>query len=475
MNATIVVAASSILLACVAFAFFMLQGGSDELTGSKSGSMTFTGEGHEYGIKYQVGDDEMSVTIFIEDETHSALWVKTAKDGEYESEEIFLNDAATYEVVEFENGVATSCRMNTGRDQEAINKMIASISYDGGSDTYSITEDDFDGTPVTISVTATVGDVTMPDFDWSTCESIGDPVDPFRDGDSRRVLEAMVETERALGYTTAGNLAQEVYDAPSDNSRVKCVPSTSWVGGFGGEACYIKDNCLFSFRGSDDNADWADNILGAAGIESKNGAWIHAGFYNQLQALVSQTNINSEVNGCGNPTFIGHSLGGALANVAHTYWNKGSINTYAGASPYMGRRTVSCTESYRHCWWRKWWHYKCENRSRQSTCNTWHHTSGKRTYHENDPVPYAANIAGYNHGGGVGYRIEWTTDRAWWCYFDWCGSNGRWESKHKGETNEPTAGFYSTLCDIAQNAWSIGVAGGTHYHSMSVHYQPYAV
>lgn len=316
----------------------------------------------------------------------------------------------------------------------------------------------------------------MPDFDWSTCQSIGDPVNPFvADSDGRRVLEAMVETERALGYTTAGNLAQEVYDSPVDNARVTCVPSTSWAGGFKGEACYIVDNCLFSFRGSDDNADWADNILGAAGTESKNGAWIHAGFYNQLKALISQTNINSQVNKCGNPTFIGHSLGGALANVAHTYWNKGSINTYAGASPYMGRRSVSCNESYETCKWKGFWDgWKCETRHRSGTCNKWHHVSGKRTYHENDPVPYAANIAGYNHGGGKGYRIEWTTDRGRFCPGDWCGSNGRWESKYKGETNEPTAGYFSSLWDIGQNILSIGT-GGTHYHSMSVHYQPYAV
>eukprot|EP00520_Triparma_pacifica_P006994 CAMPEP_0118644760 /NCGR_PEP_ID=MMETSP0785-20121206/7121_1 /TAXON_ID=91992 /ORGANISM="Bolidomonas pacifica, Strain CCMP 1866" /LENGTH=474 /DNA_ID=CAMNT_0006536561 /DNA_START=883 /DNA_END=2307 /DNA_ORIENTATION=+ len=474
MNATIVVAASSILLACVAFAFFMLQGGSDELTGSQSGSMTFSGEGHEYSLKYQVGDDEMSVSIFIEDGdgSHSALWKKQTKEGEFESEEIFLNDAASYHVVEFEDGVATSCRMNSGRDQKAINKMIDSIHYDGGSDTYSITEDDFDGTPLTISVTATAGDVTMPDFDWSTCFDIGDPVDPFRDGDSRKALEVMLETERALGYTTAGNLAQDVYN--DDDSRLTCVPATSVYGDFKGQACYIKDNCNFAFRGSDDNADWADNILGAAGIVSKNGAWIHKGFYNQLNTLIQNTNINSQVNGCGNPTFIGHSLGGALANVAHTYWNKGSINTYAGASPYMGRRSVSCTENYRHCWWRKWWHYKCETRSRSTTCNRWHHVSGKRTYHESDPVPYAANIAGYNHGGGIGYRIEWVTDRAWWCCFDWCGYNGRWESRHRGETNEPTAGLWSTIWDIGENIFSLA-SGGTHYHSMSVHYQPYAV
>lgn len=480
MNATIIIAASSILLACVAFAFFMLQGGSDELTGSKSGSMTFTGEGHEYTVKYQgmVGDDVMSLTIFIDDGTHSALWVKTYKDGEdeeYETEEIFLNDAATYDVVEFENGVATSCRSGKGRDQEAINKMIDSINFDGG-DRYSITEEDFDGAPVTILVTASVGDVTMPEFDWSTCQSIGDPLDPFRDGDSRKALEAMFETERGLGITDASRLAQDVYERVT-----KCVDATSWINeDIKGQACYLKEGCNFAFRGSDDNADWADNILGSVWTEEKNGAWIHVGFYNQLTTLIQGSNLEAEVKDCDNPVFIGHSLGGAIANVAHTYWDKGTINTYAGPGPYMGRRSLPCTggERYHHCYykWVRWWWPKtkrvCEWRHTARSCpKTWTHVNGKRTFHEYDPVPYATNIVKYNHGGGECYKIQWVRDNRWWVFWDRSGS---FQSIKIGISNEPYYNKFKTIWAIGQNIASLW-SGGTHYHSMSVHYRPFGV
>ncbi|GMH62091.1 hypothetical protein TrLO_g3223 [Triparma laevis f. longispina] len=481
MNVTIIVAASSLMLACLAFAFFYLTGGSDKSFGRSSGTISFSGAGVDYDMKYQVGDDGMSITIFIEDGTHSALWVKTAKDGEFEGEEIFLNDAAAYQVVEFENDVATSCRVNTGRDQERINKMISSISYDGGSDTYSVTEDGFDGSPVTISVTFSEEETTLPQFDWSTCKSIGDPVDPFVEGDSRKVLESIVEVERALGFTDAGNLALDAYDQGT------CVDASSVFGDFLGKACYLKreeEPCSFGFRGSDDNADWADNILGAYKTEFYNGAKIHAGFYNQLKTLIKNSDIEKEVGLCENPIFVGHSLGGALANVAHTYWDKGEINTYAGPGPYSGGRSEPCTKEYQSCRWteeksgkgKKKRVQKCITKSRLDTCTKSHHVTGKRTYHEYDPVPYATNLAGYDHGGGIGYRIQWECDcwNPWYCPFDWGCNDGRWVSKHIGTTNEPTADVFSTLSDIAQNIYSYATNDGAHYHSMSVHYKPYA-
>merc|ERR1712146_739803 len=96
-----------------------------------------------------------------------------------------------------------------------------------------------------------------------------------------------------------------------------------------------KRGCMFAFRGSDDNADWADNILGAVWVEYHNGKLVHKGFINQLNQLVSGTSINNEVAGCGNPIFVGHSLGGAMSYAARAYWGKGRINNYAAPAAYL--------------------------------------------------------------------------------------------------------------------------------------------
>jgi len=474
MNATIIIAASSILLACVAFAFFVLRDGSDE-AGGKSGSLSFSGDGTQINMKYEINNKK--TTVFVEDGAHSALWMKTDV-ARYTSEEVYL-----YRVVEFENGVANSCRINKSRDQENINNLVNSItvSEDQDTPTYTITEADFEGNAVEISVTATVGDVTMPEFDWSTCLDIGDPKDPFReDGDSRKVLETMIGAEeRALGATTASNLAQNVYNAPDgsaggvhcfDGSSVDISPiihkipsiireAIEYVMGGSlptsadGQACYMQSDCNFAFRGSDDNADWVDNIGGAwLNTENVNGRSVHAGFFNQFNNLRTAAGLDAKVEACSNPTFIGHSLGGAMANVAHTYYGKGEINTYAGASPYKD------TDIF---------------------------ISGKRTYHEYDPVPYLANFEDFEHGGGATYKIHWkcTSGKSWsLCPGDWCCKGGQWKVSSEGVTNNPRFGGWDAAMDVAWNAASLkeycdGGDGcvGTHFHSMSAHYQNWGV
>ena len=72
-----------------------------------------------------------------------------------------------------------------------------------------------------------------------------------------------------------------------------------------------------AFRGSDDQADWIDNINAAE--TSRNGVTVHSGFLTYMEAL--EDDINAErswlSSQCGNDFdfVVGHSLGGAAASL----------------------------------------------------------------------------------------------------------------------------------------------------------------
>lgn len=74
-------------------------------------------------------------------------------------------------------------------------------------------------------------------------------------------------------------------------------------------------NCMFTFQGSDDNADFANNWdptpITMWGIEG-----IHRGLVTELNGLVSQINFAAVNQKCtGSVTVVGHSLGGGLAQL----------------------------------------------------------------------------------------------------------------------------------------------------------------
>jgi hypothetical protein len=276
---------------------------------------------------------------------------------------------------------------------------------------------------------------------------------------SLALIRKLYGNERELGYTAAGNAAQDVYT--TSRSDVTCVNRNSWIGGFKGQACYIRQSCLFGFRGSQDNADWADNILGSIWVEYHHGRLVHKGFMNQLNGLLKDTSIRSQVNGCRHPTFTGHSLGGAMAYAARAYFNKGAINNYAAPATYLA-------------------HYAYWKPSGDSY----------RTWHTNDPVPYATNLVRYQHTFGsrevyracCGYHrvclpypcgCGWRGCRTCWgaCFNAWCNCH-RWDTRGAA-WYRPKASMWGTLWDIGANIVSV-IRGTSHYHNMAVYYQPYA-
>ena len=78
--------------------------------------------------------------------------------------------------------------------------------------------------------------------------------------------------------------------------------------------------CTFAFRGSDDLTDWVSNGAGVFYATTVRGKRLHGGFVDEFNKL--QSRISGDVAGCGSPTFVGHSLGGAMATVAANYYGK---------------------------------------------------------------------------------------------------------------------------------------------------------
>ena len=94
---------------------------------------------------------------------------------------------------------------------------------------------------------------------------------------------------------------------------------------------------------------------------------IHGGFVSEFNKAKSFIDGKS----CSDPTFIGHSLGGAIAEVARVHFNKGTVVTYG--APQLFDNNMGC------------------------------YHDGERYYHEDDPV--AGNLFGlltaYWHQSGA--------------------------------------------------------------------------
>jgi hypothetical protein len=161
--------------------------------------------------------------------------------------------------------------------------------------------------------------------------------------------------------------------------------------GQNGNACVIRSGCHFAFRGSDDAHDWISNAAGLFSKTNVNGRTCHGGFVNEFNKLKSWLDSSSggNVGSCSNPSWIGHSLGGAIAAVARLHYNKGTVYTYG--QPQWLDDSSGCLFS-----------------------------GGHRVFHESDPV--AGNLFGlmstYWHAQS-GTELRHYTDtvctrRHWW-------------------------------------------------------------
>jgi len=175
-----------------------------------------------------------------------------------------------------------------------------------------------------------------------------------------------------------------------------------------GNACARKFGCTFAFRGSDDIDDWIANIGGAFWTRNVDGLEVHGGFYDEFSGLLSKTstatgnNMEYDIDNCGSSTtFVGHSLGGAMATMAFNYFKAKTgwlASVYTFGSPMV---------------------YK--NFQGPSTCRRTR-SQGMRIFHEGDPV--AGRIGGaMTTGFGLSHQQEGQeiyrscADRSWW---GWC-------------------------------------------------------
>lgn len=464
MNATIVVAASSMVLAIFAAVFFLLQNAADAGMTIAYGEMTIPQEdGSTISAKYAMDGTTKSVAFYAGDGLVSTFEESFDVDGN-----------RNIQAYEWDANGPVLCRFNLERDFERFDAMKVSMDTItvGEGTTITVSDGDYD-TTLELDVTYTMIEGAAP-ADWlptpiaeDTCWELEKSFTYIADEDDEEGRKL-----RELGKTTASRMAQDVYD---DDAH--CFDSPDHLGWADGQVCYKVDGCRLAFRGSDDGADWVDNIMGTmtGTVKGQGGVRIHNGFYNQFYNWYNKawSGVPSSFKNCNNKIWIGHSLGGAIAAVAANELG-GTINTYAGPKVFTGNRRTQ---------------------------------RGARTYHESDPVPQQP--FSHNHGcGGTGcslmkvyekctknafsFSIPYPCSCGWrgcrWCYkhlFD--GPCIGWSTRTKSESSisNPLKRPYGSgsFSAIFQNikemvlGWFISTgscaSAGGHFHSMSACYEPY--
>jgi hypothetical protein len=264
------------------------------------------------------------------------------------------------------------------------------------------------------------------DHDRAAADAHADATYPTDATDSRRLSQGRGRRRLATTY------AQWAIDSYSDSN---CDFTD-------GNLCvYNPQTCVFVFRGSDDAYDWISNAQGVFVETSVNDRTMHGGFVSEFNKAKSFISGKS----CANPTFIGHSLGGAIAEVARVHFGAGTVITYG--APQLFDNNDGC-----------------------------YHT-GERYYHEDDPV--AGNLFGllvaYWHQSGA-IEIKETTSsyynschgRNWMgvCTDCECGScSSRWYCETTSTSLE------SKSCTDNSGSWDTDFGA----HSMASQYSSNAV
>ncbi|GMH50790.1 hypothetical protein TrRE_jg394 [Triparma retinervis] len=464
MNATIIVAASSMVLAIFAVVFFLLQNAADGGMTVAYGEMTIPQEDGTSTVSAKYAMDGATKTVSFSAGGYTSMMT-----------EFFDADGSrNIQSYEWDTDGPVLCRFNLQRDFDRFDAMkvsMDSVTVGEGS-TISVTDGDFEQT-TELNVEYTMIEGAAP-ADWLPA-----PIDEDTCWELEKTFEYAADEStddrmlRELGATAASNLAQSVY------STATCHSTNDGMGWTEGEVCYDVSGCSLSFRGSDDGADWVDNIMGSTYWTNghNSGKKIHGGFYNQYKSWYDQAwgNVPQSFKNCGsNKIWIGHSLGGAIAAVASLELG-GRINTYAGPKPFHS--SVGRIQT------------------------------GARTYHESDPVPQQPFHNRHGCGGsGCSLMKVWekctrnafSASIPYPCSCGWRGCRTCWYNLFDGpcigwstqtsmessisnplkrpygsgtgsaifqNIKELVLGFFTTTGSCAS-------AGG-HFHSMSACYQPY--
>ena len=280
--------------------------------------------------------------------------------------------------------------------------------------------------------------------------------------------------------TMQSQLAYNVYDV--DNS-LNCYASTS--------ACYeyenafaYRDDCKFVFRGSNDIWDYVSNAKGVLDVAkvghgsitlSNQGYgrlatgefYVHVGFASELKKLTDHTGLSRDVSSCPHNEleFIGHSLGGAMANIAKIYYGMGNVVTFGAPQlfyfshtfPGKYKKQGACgVFSPQYCapcnadWGPavplvcEWVHGETVYFGSAHDC----YMGGIRLFNEYDPVP--GNLCGANsaywHTGGA-TKMVWHCDD--YSYLGYCRNEGRYSLENAD-------------CTANSGTWNTNIGGNPH-------------
>ena len=131
------------------------------------------------------------------------------------------------------------------------------------------------------------------------------------------------------------------------------------------------EQCVFVFAGSDDGGDWIENMEGAwtpVSVPKKDGGstMVHGGYAASFLRLEAWVKARLDTGECGNcATYVGHSLGGAIATLFKVKYG-GKAITF-GAPPVFlgdqgcmadedGKRFVHDADAATTAFWPSYWH-----------------------------------------------------------------------------------------------------------------------
>jgi hypothetical protein len=137
------------------------------------------------------------------------------------------------------------------------------------------------------------------------------------------------DRQRRLANAKYAQYAEDAYDVCSYEDGNMCL-------------YYPEEECIFVFRGSDDISDWISNIRGIfENPRTIGGRAMASGFVDEAEKAFSFINARD----CRNDNvFIGHSLGGAIAEVARAKYG-GTVYSYG--APKLFKNNDGCQSGTR--------------------------------------------------------------------------------------------------------------------------------
>mmetsp|Transcript_316 Transcript_316/g.875 ORF Transcript_316/g.875 Transcript_316/m.875 type:complete len:327 (+) Transcript_316:92-1072(+) len=148
-----------------------------------------------------------------------------------------------------------------------------------------------------------------------------------------------VRSSTVNGYVNVAAFSEEEAEAVDmallQNAAYKGSDVVGWekLAGFDAVQVYAREGvCVVAFHGTDEAADWADNILIVGNVKDVCGSSIHRGFWREAAIVLGnpawEENVMPVLTGtdCTSIYAIGHSMGGAVASILAACANHGELS-----------------------------------------------------------------------------------------------------------------------------------------------------